>query len=189
MFKRVASAILGLLTLCFSLFAEGTDPERQAGADRTASGAPFRVSAFEADPAIILYQPGIFESADGLSLLRRRPTLRHLYGAPLSVWSGSGGLGLAQIDQFPVSARAAEGSRTRAFPLSVTDRPGGLSNLRLNPIYSGGEVGVFYGKSLGKYSREDFETYIIGTVGNDKFQITAGASYGESSGEIPFSSR
>jgi len=38
----------------------------------------------------------------------------------------------------------------------------------------GGEMGFLYGKSTGKYGREDFSTYIIGTVGNDKFSITAG---------------
>ena len=66
-----------------------------------------------------------------------------------------------------------------------TDRPGGIVNLQLRRnYYSGGEVGVFYGKSGGKYGREDFQTYIIGGIGNEKFQITAGAVYQESSGTI-----
>jgi hypothetical protein len=43
-----------------------------------------------------------------------------------------------------------------------------------NPVRFGGEMGFLYGKSSGKYGREDFSTYIIGTVGNDKFSITAG---------------
>jgi hypothetical protein len=41
-------------------------------------------------------------------------------------------------------------------------------------IQFGGEIGFLYGKSTGKYGREDFSSYIIGTVGNDKFSITAG---------------
>lgn len=41
-------------------------------------------------------------------------------------------------------------------------------------IQFGGEMGFLYGKSTGKYGREDFAGYIIGTVGNDKFSITAG---------------
>lgn len=52
-------------------------------------------------------------------------------------------------------------------------------------VYVGGEVGFFYGKSTGKYGREDFQTYIIGTVGNDKFSITAGYLHQESSGRVP----
>jgi hypothetical protein len=41
-------------------------------------------------------------------------------------------------------------------------------------IQFGGELGFLYGKSTGKYGREDVAGYIIGTVGNDKFSITAG---------------
>ena len=52
-------------------------------------------------------------------------------------------------------------------------------------IRAGGEVGFLYGKSNGKYGREDFQTYIIGTVGNDKFSITAGYLHQESSGQVP----
>lgn len=43
--------------------------------------------------------------------------------------------------------------------------------------YAGGEVGALYGRSSGKYGREVEQGYILGEVGNDKFQISAGASY------------
>jgi hypothetical protein len=52
----------------------------------------------------------------------------------------------------------------------------------LSPVYYSGEVGVFYGRSSGKFEREIMETYFLGQVGNDKFQITVGGAYGESSG-------
>ena len=52
-------------------------------------------------------------------------------------------------------------------------------------IHASGEVGFLYGKSSGKYGREDFQTYIIGTVGNEKFSITAGVLHQESSGRLP----
>ncbi len=52
-------------------------------------------------------------------------------------------------------------------------------------IYVGGEIGFLYGRSSGKYGREDFQTYIIGTVGNEKFSITAGYLHQESSGRVP----
>jgi hypothetical protein len=40
----------------------------------------------------------------------------------------------------------------------------------------GGEIGFLYGKSTGStgFGREDFAGYVIGTVGTDKFSITAG---------------
>lgn len=52
-------------------------------------------------------------------------------------------------------------------------------------IQFGGEIGFLYGKSTGKYGREDFSSYIIGTLGNDKFSITAGFLHQESSGRYP----
>lgn len=52
-------------------------------------------------------------------------------------------------------------------------------------IRASGEMGFLYGKSTGKYDREDFQAYIIGTVGNDKFSITAGYLHQESSGQVP----
>ena len=47
----------------------------------------------------------------------------------------------------------------------------------------GGEVGFLYGKSSGSngFGREDFAGYVIGTVGNDKFSITAGYYHQETS--------
>ena len=41
-------------------------------------------------------------------------------------------------------------------------------------IYYGGEFGFLYGKSTGKYGREDVAGYLIGTIGTDQFSITAG---------------
>lgn len=51
-----------------------------------------------------------------------------------------------------------------------------------NPFYYGGEVGVFYGHATGKFGGDAFGGYAIGTVGNDKVQITAGSSYEEFDG-------
>jgi hypothetical protein len=54
-----------------------------------------------------------------------------------------------------------------------------------NRIRVSGEMGFLYGKSSGKYGREDFQSYIFGTVGNEKFSITAGYIHQESSGRVP----
>jgi hypothetical protein len=56
----------------------------------------------------------------------------------------------------------------------------------LPPRYLFGcEVGFFYGKSSGKYGCEDYAGYISGTIATDKFQITAGAYYQESTVRYP----
>jgi hypothetical protein len=52
-------------------------------------------------------------------------------------------------------------------------------------IRFGGEVGFLYGKSTGKYGREDFAGYILGTVGNDKFSINVGYMRQESTFNVP----
>ena len=51
--------------------------------------------------------------------------------------------------------------------------------------YVGGEVGFLYGRSTGKFGGDYKQAYIIGEVGDDKFHISAGASYEESSWRVP----
>lgn len=46
---------------------------------------------------------------------------------------------------------------------------------KASDIHIGGEIGFLYGTSSGSgFGREDKAGYIIGTVGNEKFSITAG---------------
>ena len=59
------------------------------------------------------------------------------------------------------------------------DSPDEIMSSSANPVYYGGEVGFLYGRWSGKGGGDMWETYVVGTVGNDKFQITAGASYDE----------
>jgi hypothetical protein len=47
--------------------------------------------------------------------------------------------------------------------------------------YVHGEVGFVYGRYTGRSSGNVEEGYVIGDVGNDKFHITAGAAYENSS--------
>ena len=54
-----------------------------------------------------------------------------------------------------------------------------------NKIRWGGEVGFLYGKSTGKYGREDFAGYILGTVGNEKFSINVGYMRQETTFNVP----
>jgi hypothetical protein len=59
-----------------------------------------------------------------------------------------------------------------------------IVNSPLNPIYYGGEVGFRYGHASGKFGGDDFATYMTGTAGNDKFQITVGGGYEEFNGRL-----
>jgi len=86
-----------------------------------------------------------------------------------------------QSAQRPSNGRV-HGSDGKDLGADGKDSPGEMLNSSLNPVYCGGEVGVLYGRWSGKGGGDMWQTYIEGTVGNDKFQITAGASYDEWSG-------
>jgi hypothetical protein len=51
--------------------------------------------------------------------------------------------------------------------------------------YAGGEVGFLYGRSTGKYGVEVEQVYIISVMGNDKFHISVGAAYENSTVRFP----
>ncbi len=58
--------------------------------------------------------------------------------------------------------------------------------LSLRPsYYATGEVGAFYGTSLGRTGGSAYGGYIMGTVGNDRTQISASASYETGNFHIP----
>ncbi|MEY2485328.1 MAG: hypothetical protein QOH39_976 [Verrucomicrobiota bacterium] len=56
------------------------------------------------------------------------------------------------------------------------------SNL-LNNVH--GEVGFLYGRSTGKFSRDVEQGYVISELGDDKFHMTVGAFYENSSTHFP----
>ena len=87
------------------------------------------------------------------------------------------------LDLFPVAlVSAVEVPKVNASPIDSKDLPGEVDYSRSNrDLYSSGEMGVFYGTTTGKFGYETKQAYIQGTVGNDKFQITAGVSSEESS--------
>jgi len=88
-------------------------------------------------------------------------------------------LSVAQPPAQKPSAGRVHGSDGKDLGADGKDSPAEMQSSSLNPTYCGGEVGVLYGRWSGKGGGDMWETYIVGTVGNDKFQITAGASYDE----------
>ncbi len=51
--------------------------------------------------------------------------------------------------------------------------------------YATAEIGFLYGRSTGKYGGAFKQAYITGETGNDKTQIFVGASYEDSSFQLP----
>jgi hypothetical protein len=168
MIKRALLVVLSFFSLCFPLTAQQT---------------------LNAGSAFALYRPEIFSTVDSSVLLQSLPVLALLNGQRLPVSSELGRMGRAPLNLFPdASLRVAEVQRIDAAPIYRTDAkdaPDEVMSSSLNPIYFGGEVGFLYGHSSGKFGGDVMQTYMLGEVGNDKFQITVGASYEESSERFP----
>jgi outer membrane receptor protein involved in Fe transport len=185
MVKRALAAVLGLLGLCLPLAAQQTNRPEQGNDETITLDQLQSTGAVDVASALTLYQPDTFSRSGNSVLIYGFQTLTLLDGRRFSI---SGPLGqLTPLDLFPVAfLRAVDVQKINASPMDGTDAPGGVMNLQLRRDFAGGgEFGVFYGKSSGKFSREDKQAYILGSVGNDKFQITAGAAYEESSGRAP----
>ena len=92
-------------------------------------------------------------------------------------------LSVAQPSAQRPSASRVHGSDGKDIGADGKDSPDEMLSSSLNPTYYGGEVGFLYGRWSGKGGGDMWESYVTGTVGNDKFQITAGASYDEWNGD------
>lgn len=95
---------------------------------------------------------------------------------------------------FPATARTASATPNflPAFRSSVESRPtravverdwyDQLEETRANRIHIGGEVDLLYGKFTGKDGGDFKRGYILGEIGNEKFNISVGAAYLEFDG-------
>lgn len=176
--KRLLLALLAVLSLGSLAFAQqdeiiSRDELRLTGEPETAL-------------ALSLARPDLFSSVNGSLLLHDLPVLTLLDGRRFPISGNSGRLGVAPLERIPLAfLRAVRVDGPGASPLAGADATGGVVDLRTRPFYSGGEIGLFYGGSGGKYGREDFESYIFGSVGTDNIQFSAGAAYDRSSGHVP----
>lgn len=144
-----------------------------------------RIDAPDAPAPLSLYQADNVGHADGLALLRSL-ALRNLIDGRyyFSGVSPFDQMGMGRLDAFPYS-RTVDVQRYNGSLRYQSGPPVRSGDLSPNYGYVGGEVGVLYGRSSGKYGGDDFQSYITGTAGNEHFQITAGASYEESTMRFP----
>jgi len=155
--KHAFFAVAGFLGLCFSLSAQQMRSPEQLALDGVTLDRPF----LESSPLLLTDRDRFF-------------------------FSTSFGAMQATSEFLPTFSPA--GPR-RVISPAMPDSKDSLDNVveikSTDRVRVGGEVGFLYGKSTGKYGREDFQTYIIGTVGNDKFSFTAGYLHQETTGRIP----
>jgi len=169
MTKRVVLGVAAFLGLCFSLGAE--QPARALSLAQLNSLAPQSSHPLFFQPAVFskLGDPLLNDSAVGPATFSGNretfslATTYNLVGTPTSF------LPTTMAMQSPSRSAPATYSKDKDSPDYPLDlRPG---------YYVTGEVGFAYGRATGKFGGDYKEAYILGAVGNDKLQITVGASY------------
>jgi len=197
MVKRALCVALGLLGALLPAVAQQAhhSTKREQSRSAGASSAPLSLS---------LYRSKIFGAAESSLLLHNGSVPLWLDGSELSngIVGPSYGfasswvqLGFTSADFLPTesysgaqppaqrpSAGRVHGTDGKDLGPDAKDSPDEILSSSANPTYYGGEVGFLYGRWSGKGGGDMWETYGVGTVGNDKFQITAGASYDEWNG-------
>ena len=153
--------------------------------NETRTPRQLRPSALDTPASLTLSRPEVFNAMHGSSFTEVYLTLALFNGPRLPASSELGGTGMAPLDPFQHDFPSAAELDRNSAPVDGKDLPSEIVSPPFSPLYYSGEVGVFYGRSSGKFEREIMETYFLGTVGNDKFQITVGGAYGESNVNAP----
>lgn len=156
MTKRALSAVAGFLGLCLSLSAQPTQSPEQLQFDGSTLNRPFLRLPF-----LTLADQERFSFLTAFN-----------WQTPVDF--------LPSFDPVEPRSGALPNSSSRG------NSPDNVVEMRpQDRVYAGGELGILYGRSTGKYGREFEQGYIIGEVGNDKFHITVGTSYERSTGSVP----
>lgn len=179
MIRRALPAVAAILGLCVSLSAQ----------EPTRSIQPVDFALNPTSPR---------DMVEGRTApLQRTGSFRTLN----NVWSGSGPLTLVdgRLFSFPsafgwveatpidfLPAFTVEGL-PRVMPGTAVARDASVPAVDLlhRFDYVGGEVGLFYGRSTGKFSREVEQGYIRSDIIDGNTQISVGAFYEHSSGRVP----
>lgn len=151
MSKRGLLLVVGSLSLCLSVSAQQV---RRADIFKSLNNSSPHL------PSLALADAGSFSFASAFS------------------WTGP-----ATVDFLPslptVRPPAHQTSNSTAL---AADSSREVAEIKPNLLdYTSGEVGFFYGRSMGKSGGSYKEGYVVGEVGDDRFHITVGAAYEDSS--------
>jgi hypothetical protein len=144
----------------------------------------------DAPSKLTLYRPDVFSTIDSSTLIHHLPLFALLDGERLPVSTDLGRMGTAPPNLAPgaflppAPAQQTKTGRTGDYA-DAKDSLVEVLNSPLHSVYASGEVGVLYGRWSGRFSGDLWQSYMLGEVGNDKFHITVGATYEESSGRFP----
>jgi len=198
MIRRALAVAVGLFVVCFCLEAQQAKLPRATKARSVASKHVQPAGAWDASFGLSLHQPKIFSAKDSSILFNKGPVGAWTDGGRLASERAFASISMGSFELPPAPYFAPDAfTSTSAKKASAISRPQSenfgtdgkdFDGEMLSPsdrIYYGGEIGFLYGHGTGKGSGDLIDTYIFGQVGNDHFQITAGAEYEEWSGHTP----
>ena len=186
---------LGLFGVCFTVAAQQAK-HSGAGQHRVAASA---VRSLDPVSSLSLYGPKTLSASNNSLLFHNGPVRAWSDGAQLVSETALAQIGMAPLGLFPAAYIApsdvspvptkkpstVSNSRSENFGADGKDLPGEIMGSPLSNVYCTGEVGFLYGQWSGKGSGDYVGSYVWGQVGNDKFQITAGASFDNWDGHSP----
>jgi len=196
MIRRALAVATGFVAICFPVAGQQANPPEPTKDRSAAFEQSYAAGALDRAFALSLYQSKILSAKNSFLLFNKGRVLAWSDGGRLASENALASVGMASLNLFsdayfvpdtfgPAAARkgsAPSGSRSENFGSDAKDLPDELMAPPSDLIYYGGEIGILYGHSIGKGSGDMLETYIQGAVGNEHFQITAGAAYEQSSG-------
>ena len=195
MFKGALFAALGFFTVCFPVFAQQAK-HPGAAQHRAATSA---ATTLEHGSTLSLYRPNVVGASNASLLFHNGPVRAWSDGAQLASEGALAQIGMAPLGLFPMTylapsdvgptptrrPSAASNSRSAMLATDGKDLPGEMISSPLNQVYYTGEVGFVYGQWSGRGNGDYWQNYVWGQAGNDHFQINAGASFENSSGNSP----
>ena len=193
MFRAALILALGLFGVCFPLSAQQAKhsprPQYLAASGVTPLDTVSHLSIYwptlgNASDSILFHNGPVRAWSDGAQLVSQNAFVQ-IGMAPLRLFSAAY---LAPSDDGPAPVRKAgvtPGYRSANLASDGKDLSAEMLNSPLNQVYCTGEVGFMYGQWSGKGSGDYVGSYIWGQAGNDKFQITAGASFDNWNGNSP----
>ena len=192
MFKGALFLALGFLTVCFPVAAQQTKHSEAAQHRAATSGT----TTFGHASTLSLYRSNVIVASNASLLFHNGPVRTWSDGAQLASETALAQIGMAPLGLFPAAymapsdvgptpirkSSAAPDSRSANLATDGKDLPGEMLSSPLNHVYYTGEVGFVYGQWSGRGNRDYWQNYVWGQVGNDHFQINAGASFENWSG-------
>jgi len=194
MFKGALFLALAFFAACFPVAAQQVKHSGRAQ-HRVAASA---LKPLDTVSNLSIYHRNVINASNSI-LFHNGPVRAWSDGAQLVSASALVQIGMAPLGLFPVTyfAPGDEGPRSIRKPGAVSnsrsqmvatdgkDLPDEIISSPLNRVYYTGEVGFVYGRWSGKGNGDYWQNYVSGQVGNDHFQINAGASFENWSGNSP----